>query len=132
MINTCACCGEKISFLDVGFDYITVDDNEYKICAKCRENIARYKNGQISIDKVISNNTDRAIEKYVKQIIPEQNKKVVEENNQSERKALAQQNNPLYDDIHQIAGDLRFIKNLIIAGLVLSVILGIVAGLSVL
>ena len=26
--------------------------------------------------------------------------------------------NPLYDDIHQIAGDLRFIKNLIIVGLV--------------
>lgn len=40
--------------------------------------------------------------------------------------------NPLYDDIHQIAGDLRFIKNLIILGIVCSVILGIIIFLSML
>ena len=38
--------------------------------------------------------------------------------------------NPLYDDIHQIAGDLRFIKNLIILGIVCSIILGIIDFLS--
>lgn len=30
---------------------------------------------------------------------------------------------PLYEDIHQIAGDIRFLKNLIIVGLVLGVVL---------
>ncbi len=40
--------------------------------------------------------------------------------------------NPLYDDIHQIAGDLRFIKNLIIFGLVCGVVLGIIGVLGML
>ena len=39
--------------------------------------------------------------------------------------------NQLNDDIHQIAQDLRFIKNLIIIGLILSVILGFISGLNI-
>ena len=38
----------------------------------------------------------------------------MKEKERIENKIVAQKNNPLYDDIHQIAGDLRFIKNLII------------------
>lgn len=49
-----------------------------------------------------------------------------------ENKIVAQKNNPLYDDIHQIAGDLRFIKNLIIFGLVCGFLLGIISVLSML
>lgn len=30
-------------------------------------------------------------------------------------------NHPLYDDIHQIAGDIRFLKNLVILGILLGV-----------
>jgi hypothetical protein len=30
--------------------------------------------------------------------------------------------NPLYDDLHQLAGDIRFIKNIIIIGIVFEVI----------
>lgn len=37
------------------------------------------------------------------------------------------QQNPLYDDIHQIAGDLRFIKNLIILSIVCGVVFGIIS-----
>lgn len=44
----------------------------------------------------------------------------------------ARKENPLYDDIHQIAGDLRFIKNLIIIGLVCAFVLGVVGAISVL
>ena len=40
--------------------------------------------------------------------------------------------NQLNDDIHQIAQDLRFIKKLIIIGLILSVILGFMSGLNIL
>lgn len=55
---------------------------------------------------------------------------------QQEQEAIQQEKynnsltNPLYDDIHQIAGDLRFIKNLIIIGLICGFILGIIAVLG--
>lgn len=39
--------------------------------------------------------------------------------------------NQLNIDIHQIAQDLRFIKNLIIIGLILSIILGFISGLNI-
>ena len=40
--------------------------------------------------------------------------------------------NPLYDDIHQIAGDLRFIKNLIIIGIICGFVLGIISVIGML
>lgn len=43
-----------------------------------------------------------------------------------------QENAPLYDDIHKIAYDLRFIKNLIIVELICGVVLRVVAVLFVL
>lgn len=61
----------------------------------------------------------------------EQVKKYKEEKQKQEAiQQEKQQNlltNPLYDDIHQIAGDLRFIKNLIIVGLVCGAILSLIA-----
>lgn len=66
-------------------------------------------------------NSDRA--EYYKKIAEQENKE----------KAVIQkieitQNHPLYHDIHQIAGDIRFIKNLIIAGLAICFIFGIIGG----
>lgn len=40
-----------------------------------------------------------------------------------------QNNSQFYKDIHQIAGDLRFIKNLIIIGIICGFILGIIGAL---
>lgn len=40
-----------------------------------------------------------------------------------------QDNSQYYQDIHQIAGDIRFIKNLIIIGLVCGFVLGIIGVL---
>ena len=40
-----------------------------------------------------------------------------------------QNNSQFYADIHQIAGDIRFIRNLIIIGLVCGFILGIISVL---
>lgn len=63
-------------------------------------------------------------------------KKMQEEEAYREQKALrisaAREDNPLYDDIHQIAGDLRFIKNLIIIGLVCAFVLGVVGVINIL
>lgn len=41
------------------------------------------------------------------------------------------ENHPLYNDIHQIAGDLRFLKNLVIVGIVLGIILTIVSVFTI-
>ncbi|MBQ2670726.1 MAG: hypothetical protein IJG06_08255 [Clostridia bacterium] len=42
-------------------------------------------------------------------------------------KQSVQQMNQYYSDVHQIAGDVRFIKNVIIAGIVIAVIIGIIS-----
>lgn len=42
-----------------------------------------------------------------------------------------QSNNQFYKDIHQIAGDLRFIKNLIVISLVCGFVLGIIGILGI-
>lgn len=83
--------------------------------------------GDISVDEIILDGTHEKIAEYLRNI------KSIEEINQPkkekeriENKIIAQKNDPLYDDIHQIAGDLRFIKNLIIVGLVCGFILGII------
>lgn len=101
MANVCSCCGKKIPFLDVEFDYIEIDN----ISDATHEKVVDYLRNIKSDEKI------------------EHEKK---EKEQIESKKVAQRNNPLYDDIHQIAGDLRFIKNLIIFGLVCGVVLGII------
>lgn len=42
------------------------------------------------------------------------------------------ENHPLYNDIHQIAGDIRFLKNLVIVGLILGIILTLVGVFTIL
>lgn len=42
------------------------------------------------------------------------------------------ENHPLYNDIHQIAGDIRFLKNLIIVGLILGIFLTLVCAFTIL
>lgn len=39
--------------------------------------------------------------------------------------------NPLYEDIHQMAMDVRFIKNIFIASIIIAVIVGIFLGLKI-
>lgn len=45
-------------------------------------------------------------------VIEKKEQQEIQIQGQKQEKILAQQANHLYDDIHQIAGDLRFIKNL--------------------
>ena len=76
---------------------------------------------------MISDDTDKNVADYIRNIKSEED--IAIENQEKERienKITAQENDPLYDDIHQIAGDLRFIKNLIIIGIVCGFILGII------
>lgn len=43
----------------------------------------------------------------------------------------ARVDNPLYEDIHQLAGDIRFIKNLIIVMLVIAVLASLFVGFQI-
>ncbi len=47
----------------------------------------------------------------------------IENDEKIQQKMELTKSHPLYEDIHQIAGDIRFLKNLIIVGLVLGVVL---------
>lgn len=133
MADICACCGKKIPFLDVDYDYIEIEKVEYRLCGKCRSKINAYNNGNIPIDEVISDATDKKVADYIRNIKSEEDIEFEkQEKERIENKIVAQKNNPLYDDIHQIAGDLRFIKNLIIIGLVCGFVLGIIGVLGIL
>ncbi len=127
MADVCSCCGKKIPFLDVDFDYIEIDKESYRICSKCRSKISAYNYGDISVDEVISDATHKKVVDHLRNIkSDEEMEHEKKEKERIENKIVAQKNDPLYDDIHQIAGDLRFIKNLIIVGLVCGFILGLI------
>lgn len=131
MADVCTCCGKKIAFLNVDFDYIEIDNESYKICGICRSKISAYNSGDISIGEVISDDTQEKVADYLRNIKSDEEKEYdKKEKERIENKIIAQKNDPLYDDIHQIAGDLRFIKNLIIIGLVCGFILGIIGVLG--
>lgn len=131
MADVCSCCGKKIPFLDVDFDYIEIDNESYRICGKCRSKINAYNSGDISVDEVISDTTHKKVADYLMSIkSDEEMEHEKKEKERIESKIVAQKNDPLYDDIHQIAGDLRFIKNLIIVGLVCGFVLGLIGVLG--
>lgn len=108
MKNICAVCGRELS----GYFATNINGKEYMLCEKCNTKI---KSGKLSVSD-LSLNTVEDIEQSIKK-----------EDERIERKIIAQQNDPLYDDIHQIAGDLRFLKNLVIIGLVIYLVLSILS-----
>lgn len=133
MADICACCGKKIPFLDVDYDYIEIEKVEYRLCGKCQSKINAYNIGNVSVEEIISDVTDKKVADYIRNIKSEE--EIELEKQEKERignKIVAQKNDPLYDDIHQIAGDLRFIKNLIIIGLMCGFALGIIGVLGML
>ena len=133
MADICTCCGKKIPFFFVVYDYIEIDKVEYRLCGKCRSKINAYNNGNIQVEEVITDATDEKVADYIQNIKSEEDIELEkQEKERIENKIVAQKNDPLYDDIHQIAGDLRFIKNLIIIGLVCGVVMGIIGVLGML
>lgn len=103
MKNLCAVCGKELN----GYFVTTINNKEYKVCEKCNTKI---KSGKLSISDLSLNTVDD-----IEQSIKKEHEKI-------QRKVIAQQNDPLYDDIHQIANDIRFLRNLVIIGLILSVL----------
>ena len=124
---------KKIPFLDIDYDLIKIGDEEYRLCTKCRSKINSYINGDILIEEVISDDTDENVADYIRNIKSKEEIAIEsQEKERIENKITAQKNNPLYDDIHQLAGDLRVIKHLIIIGIVCDCILGIIGIIGLL
>lgn len=94
MANICSCCGKKLPFLDVGFDLIEIDREDYFICSVCNNNFSAYKSGDLSFEKLVNDFTKPKLKEYFKQFAPDG--KVVEEVRQQEqkmrRKLIAQEN----------------------------------------
>jgi hypothetical protein len=84
-----------------------------------------------------SNEYDEVAHKVAKQILGEDRteykefvKKAEQKQNESEAKQQEKENNPLYEDIHRMANDIRFLKNVVIGFIVLNVISCIVLIIS--
>lgn len=103
MKDVCALCGKELS----GYYSVDYNNKQYKVCEKCHPKL---KNGKVSLNDLLPITDTGIIESIQK------------EADRIERKIIAQKDNPLYDDIHQIAEDIRFLKNLVIIGLIISII----------
>lgn len=68
MTDICTCCGKKIPFLDIDYDLIKIGNEEYRLCAKCRSKINSYIDGNIPIEEVISDDTDKNVADYIRNI----------------------------------------------------------------
>lgn len=107
-MDVCAICGKELN----GYYVVDLNNEQIKVCESCN---SKLKNGKISLNDISSD--------AVKNITAS----IKKEEERIERKIAAQKDNPLYDDIHQISGDIRFIKNIIIIGLIISIISGILS-----
>ena len=116
MAKICSWCGNKIGFLEIDH-YEAVGDEDYCICGECSDKIFSAKKGQIALEEIVTEHTAPKLFDYFSQQIKAPTE-------QEQIKKEAQQTNPLYDDIHQIAGDLRFIKNWLIFCIVVGCIIG--------
>ena len=91
MADICTCCGKKIPFLDVDYDYIEIDKVEYRLCGKCRSKINAYNNGNIPVEEVITDATDEKVADYIQNIKTEED---IEQEKENERlKFIVQMNN---------------------------------------
>ena len=72
MADICTCCGKKIPFLDVDYDYIEIDKVEYRLCGKCRSKINAYNNGNIPVEEVITDATDGKVADYIQNMKSEE------------------------------------------------------------
>lgn len=127
MAKICGWCGNRVAFSDIDYAYETVDNKDYCICGVCFHKILAAKKGQIGFDEITTENTAIELYNHVSQSAKTYNEMIQDikiKQQKQQIKVEAQQTNPLYEDIHQIAGDLRFIKNWLIFCIVVGCIIG--------
>ena len=128
MATNCGWCGTKIGFTDFSYTVESVGNRDICICGECSNRIYRAKAGKILFDEITTEATDpdlfNHISRQVKPATDDLIQRRIRELEQQGVKEEAQAVDPLYEDIHQIAQDLRFIKNY----LIFCIVLGAVAG----
>ncbi len=135
MSKNCSWCGKKIGFFDLTYTIEMVGDDGHLICSECSGKVFAAKNGTINFEEIKTERT--APELYAKladqATLSEEIIQAREVRQKQEKiKDDARQTNPLYDDLHQIAEDLRFIKNYLIFCIVVGIIFGFIWLITVL
>ena len=123
MAEFCKWCGNKIGFMDIMFTYKTVNNVQYCICGKCSEKLSSARNGKISYQEIATEKTaPELFDHFVEQGTSTNNAESLKTTVSLQESAPIQndqkkdsQFDTLQNDIHQIANDLRFIKNIIVA-----------------
>ena len=129
MATNCSWCGRKIGSFDFTYTYEQVGTKEHFICDECSAKVSAAKSGKVAFGKIRTEKTDPALFNfYAEQVKSPEEKIQIEKakKDQQRIKEQFQQTNPLYDDIHQIAGDLRFIKNYLVICIVIGIVLGFI------
>ena len=127
MATKCGWCGKKIGFADFSYTVESVGNRDFCICGECSGKISYAKDGKILFDEIVTPETNPDLLYHLsRQVTPTDDmiqcrkRELEQESLKEEAKAV----DPLYEDIHQIAKDLRFIKNYLIFCIVVGVISG--------
>lgn len=125
MASICSWCGEKVSLFDTDYTYKKVSDELHCICGKCSKKVSAAQNGDLTFEEI---KTDKTIpELFIrisKNVTPvtdttENAEEIMQEQSLSGNEKTCKADR-MYDDIHQISKDLRFIKNYLIFCIVTS------------
>ena len=126
MAKICSWCSNKISLTDMMYIGIDTGSKWHYVCGDCSRKIDSVKKGYTTIEEIATDGTAPELFKYYLEREEKSQKKI----QQYRVKEELQKTNPLYDDIHQIARDLRFIKNYLIFTIIVGIILGIIVACS--
>lgn len=139
MAKICGWCGEKIKFSDMEYEWNGTYKEGCWVCGDCNKKITLAKKGVVSFEEIKCDKTVPTLFNHYQNA--EKNSAIQYEKikqdqqrlkEQQKVKEAAKKTDPLYDDIHQIAGDLRFIKNYLIICIILGIILGLFYCFSIL
>ena len=126
MAKICGWCSKKIGFTDMTYDGVDTGTKWHYVCIDCCRKIESVKKGYATVEEIATDGTDPDLFNYYLEH-EENSQKAIQ---QKRVKVESQRTNPLYDDIHQIAGDLRFIKNYLIFTIIAGIILGLIVVCS--
>lgn len=131
----CSWCGGKIGLFDVNYTRKEVGNEEHFICSKCSQLIADVKNGTATFEEIRREKTSvdlfNCLTEQVQPLVGNVQAEVtrgIEQSTNNDRNVRNQKQ--LYEDIHQIACDIRFLKNYLIFCIVASIIFFVVLLLT--
>ena len=130
MGRKCSLCGKNVGLMEpFSNKRYTYHGNvmNFGFCGDCYPKIMALEKGEITLPEIMTNNTEIQLVDYYRCVIDEDPEVMTEEEHS---KLQAQKTDPLYDDIHQIATDLRFIKNYLVICIIIGAILGLISIVS--